>query len=242
LRNFSYPLGPGKVISTTQTETINALQYESEEKLFPTCHDETIEFLAEEARSLESKITESLSAADEPSGRHLSTLPSKIIIIRGLPESVDETSLKSLMAWSYEFIDAKILLETEAGPTTDFSSAAFRFSTQAGAQLAKELFNGKANIDATAYLRVEFASRDLGLWPLAASENSKPSRQRHKWREDHLAFLEDKFLSNPKPSTAAKREFATQLGVGEQHVRTWFNNTRQRQRNRGMLHVLQTDF
>jgi RNA recognition motif-containing protein len=159
---------------------------------------------------------------------------SATIVIRGLPQGTTEENLLSLMAWSYHLLDARLLVE-DSTQGLGLATAVFRFSDHSTAAIAMNIFNGKPNINASAIMVVEFVHNDY----LASSQFASPAeensttRQRHKWKDEHVEFLKSKFMENPKPSTQAKKELAKQLGVQEKHVQTWFNNARQRLKNEG---------
>ncbi|KAH7311129.1 hypothetical protein BKA65DRAFT_518644 [Rhexocercosporidium sp. MPI-PUGE-AT-0058] len=151
------------------------------------------------------------------------------IIIHGLPKQTTNINLSSLMAWCYDFEEAHLITAT-----SELASAVFTFSSLSSAKLAKELFDGKINIDATGYLTVVLPYNGAPLYESVAKDpNPISSKKRHKWADDQVAYLQEQFLRNPKPSTAEKRRIAADLSVREKHVHTWYNNARQRQKSRG---------
>jgi hypothetical protein len=188
---------------------------------------------------VETEITKTLDDTNKPPKGSQPALCPLAILIHGLPKTTTEANLRALMAWPYDFVEARLITSDSGGPTPEFSSAVIRFSTQSGAKLAKELFNGKSNIDATEYMSVQFASDNTYFSQSAPAEDSHSTKRRQKWSESQTAFLQEKFLSNPKPSTATKREIAAQLVVREKHVHTWYNNARQRQKSGGKSESLQ---
>jgi hypothetical protein len=157
---------------------------------------------------------------------------SKTLLIHGLPTTTNQAHLQSLMAWSSEFAHARVLDPT-SWSMAGFCSAVFHFSTYYGAEIAKELLNGRPNFDATAYMDIEFAT-DMNPqqsdFNLEAASAVKACYKRHKWSEEHISFLENMYMSNPKPNNVTRREIALELRVEEKHVQIWFNNARQRQK------------
>jgi hypothetical protein len=221
------------MIATAQSETMHALPLADDDFPMMDHNTTTASWPIQGTRALEAKITKTLNdTTNPPKGSQPVSSPLSILI-HGLPENTTEANLRALMTWSYDFVEARLITSDSGWLAPKFSSAVFRFSTHSGAKLAKELFDGKSNIDATAYLSVEFTSDNAYFLNSAPAEDSYPTKRRHKWFESQVAFLQEKFLSNPKPSTAAKRKMAAQLVVGEKHVHTWYNNARQRQKSRG---------
>lgn len=64
------------------------------------------------------------------------------ILIRRLPLKADKDTLRSMVVWSKEFIDGDVL-PRERSQDQGYSSAILHFKTQAGAQEAKSLLDGK---------------------------------------------------------------------------------------------------
>jgi hypothetical protein len=182
--------------------------------------------------SLEANPLEPLNANAEPI--HERSGPTSIVI-NGLPENTTEDNLRSLMAWSYDIEEVRLLADN-ATSNTRLASAVARFSTHHSCQTAKDLLDGKPNIDTSAYMTVSF-THDKPCLLQDSIVSFVSTRKRHKWRTEHVLFLERKFQLNPKPSTVVKRAFSRELGVEERHIHTWFNNARQRSKQGGMLHI-----
>jgi len=75
-------------------------------------------------------------------------------LIRKLPLKITEDSLRSMVVWSKEFIEAEVL-PTEKSEDAGFRSAILHFKSPAGAQEAQRLLNGKPNISNDAHMIVE---------------------------------------------------------------------------------------
>jgi hypothetical protein len=221
-----------RTISTAQSEAMHALPI-ADDDFSMMDHRTTASWPVQGANSLETKITKTLNDTSNPPEWSQPVPSPLVILIQGLPENTIEANLRTLMAWSCDFLEARLITTDSSWLAPGFSSAVFRFSTHSGAKLAMELFDGKSNIDATAYLSVQFTSDNSYFSELAPAEDSHPTKRRHKWIENQVAFLQEKFSSNPKPSMAAKQEIAAQLVVKEKHVHTWYNNARQRQKSGG---------
>lgn len=164
------------------------------------------------------------------------------IVIHGLPKLTTQTNLWSLMAWCYDFKEARIITQTKRPAPSGLLSAVFKFSSHSSAQLAKQLFDGKLNIEGTGYLSVAFTfGEDYLVEPVAPNvPNTASGSRRHKWSDGQIAYLQEQFSTDPKPSTADKQRIARELGVGEKHVKTWYNNSRQRQKAQGRFKSIHT--
>lgn len=110
--------------------------------------------------ALETTITKTLDDTSKPPKESQQVSSLSAILINGLPKNTTEANLRALMAWSYDFVEARLITSDSGWVAPEFSSAVFRFSTHSGAKLAKELFNGKSNIDATACMSVQFMSEN----------------------------------------------------------------------------------
>jgi len=94
--------------------------------------------------------------ATRPIGTPFSSAPSppspSAVVIRGLPLNTSEESLRLMAVFSKELTGVQMLaVETD----DQFRSAIMNFKTQAGAQQAKDILNGKSNITNDAELIVE---------------------------------------------------------------------------------------
>lgn len=69
------------------------------------------------------------------------------VLIRCLPTSTTEDTLRLMVVWSKEFIDAEILA-ADKSEDPGFRSAVLRFKSHGGALEAKNMLNGKPNGDA----------------------------------------------------------------------------------------------
>jgi RNA recognition motif-containing protein len=76
------------------------------------------------------------------------------ISIRRLPLKTTEDSLRSMVVWSKEFVEAEVL-SPEKSEDLGFRSAILHFKSPAGAQEAQRMLNGKPNISNDAQMIVE---------------------------------------------------------------------------------------
>lgn len=76
------------------------------------------------------------------------------ILIRRLPIKTTEDSLRSMVVWSKEFIEAEVL-STDKVDDPGFRAAILHFKSPGGAQEAKLMLNGKPNIANDAQMIVE---------------------------------------------------------------------------------------
>lgn len=90
-----------------------------------------------------------------PSNGNISTSGSCAILIRRLPLKTTEDSLRSMVVWSKEFVEAEVL-SAEKSEDPGFRSAILHFKSPAGAQEAQRMLNGKPNISNDAQMVVEF--------------------------------------------------------------------------------------
>jgi hypothetical protein len=81
------------------------------------------------------------------------------VLIRRLPTNTTEDTLRLMVVWSKDFVDAEVL-PTEKSEDPGFRSAILRFKSQAGAQEAKNMLDGKPNVanDAQMIVDVLFGS------------------------------------------------------------------------------------
>ncbi|KAH8589707.1 hypothetical protein B0O99DRAFT_522662 [Bisporella sp. PMI_857] len=75
------------------------------------------------------------------------------VLIRRLPLNTTEDTLRLMVVWSKEFVDAEVL-SADKSEDAGFRSAVLRFKTHSGALEAKSMLNGKPNGDAE--MLVEF--------------------------------------------------------------------------------------
>ncbi|KAL3418969.1 RNA recognition domain-containing protein [Phlyctema vagabunda] len=76
------------------------------------------------------------------------------VLIRRLPINTTEDTLRSMVVWSKEFIDAEVL-SIEKSEDPGLRSAILRFKSQAGAIEARNMLDGKPNIANDAQMIVE---------------------------------------------------------------------------------------
>ncbi|RFU24111.1 hypothetical protein B7463_g12225, partial [Scytalidium lignicola] len=98
------------------------------------------------------------------------------VLIRRLPLNTSEDTLRSMVVWSKDFVDAEVL-SPEKSEDPGFRSAILRFRSQAGALEAKNMLDGKLNIANDAQMMVDIlygsptASR---RYPVDATSNAGP--------------------------------------------------------------------
>lgn len=76
------------------------------------------------------------------------------VLIRRLPLNTSEDTLRSMVVWSKDFVDAEVL-PAEKSEDPGFRSAVLRFRSQAGGLEAKKMLDGKPNIANDAEMIVE---------------------------------------------------------------------------------------
>ncbi|CAG8948913.1 hypothetical protein HYFRA_00002040 [Hymenoscyphus fraxineus] len=76
------------------------------------------------------------------------------VIIRKLPLNTTEDTLRLMVVWSKEFMDAEVL-SPDKSEDTGFRSAVLRFKSHAGALEAKNMLDGKPNVANDAQMVVE---------------------------------------------------------------------------------------
>jgi RNA recognition motif-containing protein len=76
------------------------------------------------------------------------------VVIRRLPANTTEDTLRSMVVWSKEVIDAEVLAP-EKSEDPGFRSAVLRFKSHAGALEAKNMLDGKPNVANDAQMIVE---------------------------------------------------------------------------------------
>jgi hypothetical protein len=144
------------------------------------------------------------------------------VILRGLPHNTTEAHLRSLLAWSDEYVNGEFL-----APGKDSCSALLYFSTIHGAERAVNLLHGRQNINKDAVMEVDiFQTRALDQNP--APVDKSILTKRHKFTLQDTTYLEKQFSIDSYPSADERAHFASQLGVSEKRIQTWFNNARQR--------------
>jgi hypothetical protein len=89
----------------------------------------------------------------QSSGSAFTTTPSSVII-RRLPLNTTEETLRLMVVWSKEFIDAEVL-SPEKSEDAGFRAAILRFKSHAGALEAKNMLDGKPNVASDAQMMVE---------------------------------------------------------------------------------------
>jgi RNA recognition motif-containing protein len=82
------------------------------------------------------------------------SISTSAILIRRLPLKTTEDSLRSMVVWSKEFIEAEVLA-VERSEDPGYRAAILHFKTPGGAQEAQRLLNGKPNIENDAQMIVE---------------------------------------------------------------------------------------
>ena len=88
-----------------------------------------------------------------PSGSAFAAGPSSVVI-RRLPANTTEETLRLMVVWSKEFIDAEVL-PAEKSEDPGFRSAILRFKSHAGALEAKNMLDGKPNVANDAQMIVD---------------------------------------------------------------------------------------
>jgi len=76
------------------------------------------------------------------------------VLIRRLPTNTTEDTLRLMVVWSKDFIEAEVL-SPEKSEDPGFRSAVLRFKTHAGALEAKNMLDGKSNVANDAQMIVE---------------------------------------------------------------------------------------
>jgi RNA recognition motif-containing protein len=109
-----------------------------------------------------------------PSNGTSSTSGPCAILIRRLPLKTTEDSLRSMVVWSKEFVEAEVL-SVEKSDDPGFRSAVLHFKSPAGAQEAQRMLNGKPNISNDAQMVVEFFHGSPSMtrrYPIDGLQNS----------------------------------------------------------------------
>ncbi|PSS28014.1 hypothetical protein M430DRAFT_161945 [Amorphotheca resinae ATCC 22711] len=88
-----------------------------------------------------------------PSGGTFTAGPCSVLI-RRLPTNTTEDTLRLMVVWSKEFIDAEVL-PADKSEDAGFRSAILRFKSHAGALEAKNMLDGKPNVANDAQMIVE---------------------------------------------------------------------------------------
>ena len=101
-------------------------------------------------QSFQSLSSATMSAFDGPSSYNSAT-----ILIRRLPISTTEDTLRSMVVWSKEVVDTEVL-PVERSQDSGFRSAVLRFKSHAGALEAKNMLDGKQNVTNDAQMIVDF--------------------------------------------------------------------------------------
>ncbi|KAI9743368.1 MAG: cell cycle RNA binding protein whi3 [Claussenomyces sp. TS43310] len=115
-------------------------------------------------------LSSSKSMANGPAGS-----PASSVIIRRLPMKTTLETLRSMVVFSGEFIEAEVLDNSE---DPGFRSAVLRFASPAGAQEAKAMLNGKLNVANDAQMIVEMVQGSPTMsrrYPLDSNAGSMPN-------------------------------------------------------------------
>ncbi|KAG5664378.1 hypothetical protein KAF25_008112 [Fusarium avenaceum] len=86
-----------------------------------------------------------------------SSSPMACVLIRRLPLTTTEESLRLMFVWSQELVDVE-LLPVDLSEDKGFCSAHLRFRSMAGAEEAKRMLDGRANISSSAEMIVDIVS------------------------------------------------------------------------------------
>ncbi|TVY45619.1 Cell wall integrity protein [Lachnellula subtilissima] len=89
----------------------------------------------------------------QSSGSAFTTTPSSVII-RRLPLNTTEETLRLMVVWSKEFVDAEVL-SPDKSEDAGFRAAILRFKSHAGALEARNMLDGKPNVANDAQMMVE---------------------------------------------------------------------------------------
>lgn len=92
---------------------------------------------------------------ETPATNPIITAPSSLLI-HHLPSNITEDSLRSMVIWSKDFIDAIVLPHDSEKESSSFRSAILHFRTHLAAQQARNLLDGKQNVAKDAQMVVEF--------------------------------------------------------------------------------------
>ncbi|KAH6665132.1 hypothetical protein B0J14DRAFT_492816 [Halenospora varia] len=90
----------------------------------------------------------------QSSGGTFNTAPTAVVI-RKLPLNTTEDTLRLMVVWSKDFVDAEVL-SSDKSEDSGFRAAILRFKTHAGALEAKNMLDGKQNVANDAQMMVEF--------------------------------------------------------------------------------------
>ena len=115
------------------------------------------------------------NSSQTPVGGAYTGLPS--ILIRRLPTNTTEDTLRLMVVWSKDFVDAEVM-SVEKSEDPGFRSAVLRFKSQAGAQEAKNMLDGKPNVANDAQMIVELlygSPTSARRYTLDATANPGPS-------------------------------------------------------------------
>ncbi|RDL40844.1 RNA-binding, RBD [Venustampulla echinocandica] len=94
-----------------------------------------------------------INSSQSPAGA-FTTAPAAVVI-RRLPLNTTEDTLRLMVVWSKEFIDAEVL-SPEKSEDAGFRAAVLRFKSHSGALEAKNMLDGKPNVANDAQMMVEF--------------------------------------------------------------------------------------
>lgn len=92
-------------------------------------------------------------STQQAAGSAFTTTPSAVVI-RRLPLNTTEDTLRLMVVWSKEFVDAE-LLSHEKSEDAGYRAAILRFKSHAGALEAKNMLDGKTNVANDAQMMVE---------------------------------------------------------------------------------------
>ncbi|EHK99086.1 putative Cell wall integrity protein scw1 [Glarea lozoyensis 74030] len=90
----------------------------------------------------------------QSSGGAFNNSSSTSVIIRKLPLNTTEDTLRLMVVWSKEFVDAEVM-SPDKSEDAGFRSAVLRFKSHAGALEAKNMLDGKPNVANDAQMAVE---------------------------------------------------------------------------------------
>lgn len=179
------------------------------------------------------------NASQPPAGGAYSSGPCSVVI-RRLPANTTEDTLRLMVVWSKEFVEAEVL-SPEMSEDPGFRSAVLRFKSPAGALEAKNMLDGKNNVANDAQMIVEIfygnptSSRRYTVDNTAnpgpssstsstASSNGPTSRQSSRFNgtfqtqqrvspQSNGAYASNE-LSNPENSAHYQSLFSPQSPIG----------------------------
>lgn len=148
------------------------------------------------------------------------------VLIRDLPSNTTENHLRSQLAWSDEYVQGDVL-----HPGTDSCSALLYFSSMHSAQEAIRTLHGRQYGNNNAIIQVDTV-QTCSLVPQSPRDATVVSLKRRKFSSQDKTYLEGQFAASPYPSAENRAEFAAHLDIPEKQIQTWFNNKRQRAKDK----------